>query len=61
MALGSPLEAGGITASWSVDSSLALFHGFTIARDILELVTRPLRCSNVNMKDFNSEIYSSSY
>ncbi len=43
MAHSNPLEARGITTKWSVEFTFAQIHGFTNARDILELVTRPLR------------------
>ena len=43
MAHANPLEARGITTKWSVEFTFAQIHGFTNAREILELVTRPLR------------------
>lgn len=43
MAHANPLEARGINTKWSVEFTFAHIHGFTNARDILELVTRPLR------------------
>ena len=43
MAHANPLEARGISTKWSVEFTFAQSHGFTNARDILELVTRPLR------------------
>nr|ALO21055.1 ChlN subunit of protochlorophyllide reductase [Lobochlamys segnis] len=43
MAHSNPLEARGITTKWSVEFTFAQIHGFTNCRDILELVTRPLR------------------
>nr|YP_009774538.1 ChlN subunit of protochlorophyllide reductase [Aphanochaete elegans]QJA13729.1 ChlN subunit of protochlorophyllide reductase [Aphanochaete elegans] len=43
MALSNPLEARGITTKWSVEFTFAQIHGFSNAKDILELVTRPLR------------------
>ena len=43
MAHANPLEARGITTKWSVEFTFAQIHGFANARDILELVTRPLR------------------
>ena len=46
MAHANPLEARGINTNWSVEFTFAQFHGFTNARDILELVTRPLRRNN---------------
>lgn len=50
MAHANPLEARGISTKWSVEFTFAQIHGFTNARDILELVTRPLRRNN-NLKD----------
>lgn len=43
MAHSNPLEARGINTKWSVEFTFAQIHGFTNARDILELITRPLR------------------
>ena len=43
MAHANPLEARGINTKWSVEFTFTQIHGFTNARDILELVTRPLR------------------
>ena len=43
MAHANPLEARGITTKWSVEFTFAQIHGFTNAREILELVTRPLK------------------
>jgi light-independent protochlorophyllide reductase subunit N len=51
MAHANPLEARGINTKWSVEFTFAQIHGFTNARDILELVTRPLR-RNENLKSF---------
>lgn len=50
MAHANPLEARGINTKWSVEFTFAQIHGFGNARDILELVTRPLRRNN-NLKD----------
>ncbi|HLO83481.1 MAG TPA: ferredoxin:protochlorophyllide reductase (ATP-dependent) subunit N [Nostocaceae cyanobacterium] len=50
MAHANPLEARGINTKWSVEFTFAQIHGFSNARDILELVTRPLRRNN-NLKD----------
>ena len=50
MAHANPLEARGISTKWSVEFTFAQIHGFTNARDILELVTRPLRRNN-NLKE----------
>ncbi|MDY6785968.1 MAG: ferredoxin:protochlorophyllide reductase (ATP-dependent) subunit N [Cyanobacteriota bacterium] len=54
MAHANPLEARGITTKWSVEFTFAQIHGFTNARDILELATRPLRRNN-NLKDLGWE------
>jgi light-independent protochlorophyllide reductase subunit N len=43
MSNANPLEARGINTKWSVEFTFAQIHGFTNSRDILELVTRPLR------------------
>nr|YP_009106243.1 ChlN subunit of protochlorophyllide reductase [Binuclearia lauterbornii]AIT94998.1 ChlN subunit of protochlorophyllide reductase [Binuclearia lauterbornii] len=50
MAHANPLEARGINTKWSVEFTFAQIHGFTNARDILELVTRPLR-RNQNLEN----------
>ncbi|NJN02001.1 MAG: ferredoxin:protochlorophyllide reductase (ATP-dependent) subunit N [Leptolyngbyaceae cyanobacterium SL_1_1] len=50
MAHANPLEARGINTKWSVEFTFAQIHGFSNARDILELVTRPLR-RNSSLKD----------
>nr|YP_009548973.1 photochlorophyllide reductase subunit N [Myriopteris scabra]AYW15948.1 photochlorophyllide reductase subunit N [Myriopteris scabra] len=44
MAHANPLEARNIDTKWSVEFTFAQIHGSGNARDILELVTRPLRC-----------------
>merc|ERR1711970_180133 len=43
MAHANPLEARGINTKWSVEFTFAQIHGCTNTKDILELVTRPLR------------------
>lgn len=43
MAHANPLEARGISTKWSVEFTFAQIHGFSNAKEILELVTRPLR------------------
>jgi light-independent protochlorophyllide reductase subunit N len=43
MSHANPLEARGINTKWSVEFTFAQIHGFTNTRDVLELVTRPLR------------------
>ncbi len=50
MAHANPLEARGINTKWSVEFTFAQIHGFANARDILELVTRPMRRNN-SLKD----------
>ncbi|HEY9828534.1 MAG TPA: ferredoxin:protochlorophyllide reductase (ATP-dependent) subunit N [Stenomitos sp.] len=54
MAHANPLEARGITTKWSVEFTFAQIHGFANTRDILELVTRPLR-RNHSLKDLGWE------
>ena len=55
MAHANPLEARNITTKWSVEFTFAQIHGFTNAREILQLVTRPLR-RNKNIQAFSSSI-----
>lgn len=43
MAHANPLEARGINTKWSVEFTFQHIHGFTNAKDLFELVTRPLR------------------
>ena len=43
MAHANPLEARNFLTKWSVEFTFSQIHGFTHARDILELVSRPLR------------------
>ncbi|MCU0549350.1 MAG: ferredoxin:protochlorophyllide reductase (ATP-dependent) subunit N [Leptolyngbya sp. Prado105] len=54
MAHANPLEARGISTKWSVEFTFAQIHGFGNTRDILELVTRPLR-RNGALKDLGWE------
>ena len=54
MAHANPLEARGINTKWSVEFTFAQIHGFTNARDILELATRPMRRNN-NLKELGWE------
>lgn len=51
MAHANPLEARGITTKWSVEFTFAQIHGFANGREILDLVTRPLR-RNQNISNF---------
>lgn len=60
MAHANPLEARGINTKWSVEFTFAPIHGFTNTKDILELVTRPLR-RNSNLQEVSSEMYSTKY
>ncbi len=53
MAHANPLEARGITTKWSVEFTFAQIHGFTNVREILELVTRPLRRNLLNPANVN--------
>nr|QBX98380.1 ChlN subunit of protochlorophyllide reductase [Chloropicon sp. RCC4434] len=53
MAHANPLEARGINTKWSVEFTFAQIHGFSNAKDILELVTRPLR-RNEKINKFQS-------
>jgi len=53
MAHANPLEARNITTKWSVEFTFAQIHGFTNAREILDLVTRPLR-RNKNLQVFSN-------
>jgi len=59
MAHANPLEARNITTKWSVEFTFAQIHGFTNAREILQLVTRPLR-RNKNIQAFSSSISQNS-
>lgn len=43
MAHANPLEARGVNTKWSVEFTFSPIHGFGNSKDILELVTRPLR------------------
>ena len=51
MAHANPLEARGVTTKWSVEFTFAQIHGFPNGREILDLVTRPLR-RNENFENF---------
>jgi light-independent protochlorophyllide reductase subunit N len=57
MAHANPLEARGINTKWSVEFTFAQIHGFANARDILELVTRPLRRNN-NLEELGWNKYN---
>ena len=59
MAHANPLEARGINTKWSVEFTFAQIHGFTNSRDVLELVTRPLR-RNSSLQQLAWNSYTSS-
>ena len=46
MAHANPLEARGFSTKWSVEFTFSQIQGFTNTRDLLELVTRPMRRNN---------------
>lgn len=56
MAHSNPLESRGVNTKWSVEFTFAQIHGFTNARDILELVTRPLR-RNQSLNRFEQQTF----
>lgn len=58
MALSNPLEARGINTKWSVEFTFAQIHGFANSKDVLELVTRPLR-RNMMQKVSNKTLVKS--
>lgn len=58
MAHSNPLESRGVNTKWSVEFTFAQIHGFTNARDILELVTRPLR-RNQSLQRFETQTFMS--
>jgi light-independent protochlorophyllide reductase subunit N len=58
MAHANPLEARGINTKWSVEFTFAQIHGFANSRDVLELVTRPLR-RNSSLQQLAWNSYSS--
>ena len=60
MAHANPLQARGITTKWSVEFTFAQIHGFTNAKDILELITRPLRRNN-SLKELTWENYNTKF
>jgi light-independent protochlorophyllide reductase subunit N len=43
LAHSNPLEARGITTKWSTEFTFAQIHGYANSRDVLELITRPVR------------------
>nr|YP_010478988.1 protochlorophyllide reductase subunit N [Lietzensia polymorpha]UVI61293.1 protochlorophyllide reductase subunit N [Lietzensia polymorpha] len=48
MAHANPLEARGINTKWSVEFTFSQIHGFTNAKNILELITKPLQRQQTN-------------
>nr|YP_009367753.1 ChlN subunit of protochlorophyllide reductase [Neodangemannia microcystis]ARK14739.1 ChlN subunit of protochlorophyllide reductase [Neodangemannia microcystis] len=57
LAHSNPLEARGITTKWSTEFTFAQIHGFTNSRDILELITRPIRRNtNLNTLGFTTVV-----
>ena len=46
MAHANPLEARGINTKWSAEFTFSPIHGFTNCKDILKLITKPLKRSN---------------
>jgi light-independent protochlorophyllide reductase subunit N len=60
MAHANPLEARGINTKWSVEFTFASIHGFTNAKDILELVTKPLK-RNTTLRSSKNSIFTKTY
>ena len=58
MAHANPLEARGIQTKWSVEFTFSQIHGFANSRDILELISRPLR-RNLSLHQLAWNSYSS--
>jgi light-independent protochlorophyllide reductase subunit N len=52
-----PLEARGVPTKWSVEFTFAEIHGFTNAHEILRLITRPLKRTEILSK-FTKQIYT---
>jgi len=53
MAHANPLEARGINTKWSVEFTFSQIHGFTNAKNILDLISKPL------LRNLNKDIYFS--
>ena len=51
MANANPLQARGISTKWSVEFTFSQIHGFSNAKNILELICRPLK-STVDMHEY---------
>lgn len=58
MAHANPLEARGINTKWSVEFTFSQIHGFTNAKNILELILKPLQrqdtFDNLGWKNYHS-------
>jgi light-independent protochlorophyllide reductase subunit N len=52
MAHANPLEARGINTKWSVEFTFSQIHGFTNAKNILELISKPLLRENLTENIF---------
>lgn len=57
MAHANPLEARGINTKWSVEFTFASIHGFANSKEILELITRPLR-RNISLQQLSWNSYT---
>jgi light-independent protochlorophyllide reductase subunit N len=57
MAHANPLEARGINTKWSTEFTFSQIHGFTNSRDVLELISRPLR-RNLSLQQLAWNSYS---
>jgi light-independent protochlorophyllide reductase subunit N len=58
MAHANPLEARGITTKWSVELTFAQIHGFTNAKDLALILSKPLR-RNQGLEQSGKEVVSS--
>lgn len=57
MAHANPLEARGINTKWSVEFTFSQIHGFTNAKNILELICKPLQ-RQATFKSYGWENYN---
>ncbi len=53
MAHANPLEARGITTKWSVELTFSQIHGFSYAKDLLDIIIKPMR-RNKNLEKNNT-------
>jgi len=53
MAHANPLEARGITTKWSVELTFSQIHGFSYAKDLLDIIIKPMR-RNKNLENHKS-------